>query len=70
MESDLSRLEQLPFGRELSPSSVTVPYDRCSQTIFDEITHAFYTLWRGSYIHFEVGWGLMADAFYWLGLRC
>jgi hypothetical protein len=44
--------------------------NRYSQTVFGDITCILDSLWIGFYIHFGVDWGLKADVFYWLYLRC
>jgi hypothetical protein len=69
--SDCRRLEHLPavkasrgnFSSSKCYSSIRQT-DRHSQTVF------VYSLYTGPYVHFGVGWGLKAGAFYWLGLRC
>lgn len=63
------QLPAVKASRENSSQKVNqLLYDSRSQMFFDEIPLMFYSLWRGSYIHFGVGWGLKADTFYWLGL--
>lgn len=41
-----------------------------SQTVFDEVTGVPLFLVDRVLYTFEGGWGLKANAFYWLGLRC
>jgi hypothetical protein len=66
-----SVLEQLPAAKA-SGKNFSSPecYSFTRQMVFDEVTCASYSLWTESYVHLGVGWGLRADAFYWLGLRC
>jgi hypothetical protein len=55
------QLPAVKASRENSSQKVNqLLYDSRSQMFFDEIPLMFYSLWRGSYIHFGVGWGLKA----------